>query len=277
MRRTLPVVLILSIASAACSRSHDDNNVFSWSRELAPGGTLRVRNTNGTVTVVPSTDGKTARVQAAAHWRRGDPRRDLKFVAQSAGSDAIICVHWGTGTCTATEYTSRRAGGLSGFFLRHGTDAKVDFTIEVPTGTRVDVSTLNGTLSVTAQAPVAAHTLNGSVHVWTAVGPVAASSVNGSVDVRMTTLGGPGEVRAETTNGDASAYVPQHFEGTVSLRTTNGEVGNAFGLAALAGAKNHIDGVLGNGARNVTVRTTNGSAMLGALDAQGKVMSGAAR
>src|SRR5512140_2998878 len=98
MRRTAMLLLAVSLSATACHREKEDNNVFSWSRELTPGGTLRLRDLNGTVTVVPASDGKTARVRAAAHWRRGDPRRDLKFVAVAEGNDATICVHWGTGT-----------------------------------------------------------------------------------------------------------------------------------------------------------------------------------
>jgi len=276
MRRTALLLIALSVAATACHRQKDDNNVFSWSRELAPGGTLRIRDLNGAISVVPAPDGKTARVQAAAHWRRGDPRRDLKFVALSQGNDATICVHWGTGTCTATEYTNRRAGGLSNWFMKRSTDATVDFTVEVPAGTRVDVSTANGEVAVTAQAPVLARTINGSVHVATAIGPVAAATVNGTVDVRMTTLSGPGDVRAETTNGDASAYVPQALDASVTLRTTNGDVSNAFGLAATGSRKNRVEGVLGTGSRVVSVRTTNGSARLGALDAMGKIIGATA-
>jgi len=276
MRRSALLLIALSVAATACHQQKDDKNVFSWSRELAPGGTLRVRDLNGTITVVPATDGKTARVQAAAHWRRGDPKRDLKFVALSEGNDATICVHWGTGTCTATEYTNRRAGGLSSWFMKKSTDASVDFTVEVPAGTKVDVSTANGELSVTAQAPVLAKTVNGSVHVATAIGPVAATTVNGSVDVRMTTLGGEGDIRAETTNGDASAYVPQKLDANVTLRTTNGDVTNAFGLVATGSRKNLVEGVLGTGSRVISVRTTNGSATLGALDAMGKIINATA-
>ncbi|MHB1313355.1 MAG: DUF4097 family beta strand repeat-containing protein [Gemmatimonadaceae bacterium] len=273
MRRPTLLLLAMSVSAMACHPQRDEANAFSWSRELAPGGTLRIRDLNGAVSVVPAPDGKTARVTAAAHWRRGDPKRDLKFVALSEGNDATICVHWGTGTCTATQYTNHRAGGILSRIMKQGTDATVDLTVEVPAGTHVDVSTVNGEVAVTAQAPVHANTVNGSVYVATAIGPVAAATVNGSVDVRMTTLGGAGDVRAESTNGNVSAYVPQALDAKVTLRTTNGKVTNAFGLVAAGARKNRVEGVLGAGSRVVYLRTTNGSATLGALDALGKVVN----
>lgn len=271
MRRLIPLFVLL--VAAACHGEHHNANAFNWSRDLGSGGTLRIRNTNGTVTVVPAANGRTARVQAATHWRRGNPERDLKFVAMSEGNDAIICVHWGTGMCSATEYTSRRTRGFLGMFAGRGTDARVDFTVEVPPGTRVDVSTVNGDLTVTAQSPVVAHTLNGGINVATAIGPVSAKTVNGAVDVRMTTIDGAGEVRAESVNGAVSLYVPSTVEGQVSLSTTNGTPTSWFALGGAGDSNKRIEGVLGAGTRTIVAHTVNGSVTFGALDAQGKVIS----
>jgi hypothetical protein len=266
--------VLLCLFTAACHGEHANANAFNWSRDLAGGGTLRIRNTNGSVTVVPSANGKTARVRAATHWRRGDPERDLKFVAVSEGNDATICAHWGDGTCSAIAYTNTRKGGFLGwFFKRRSTDARVDFTVEAPPGTRIDVSSVNGALEVTAQSPVLAHTVNGGIRVATAIGPVEATTVNGDVDVRMTTIGGGGDVRAESTNGDVAAYVPQAVDGKVSVRTVNGDVATWFPLAAQGTSKRRFDGVLGAGSRNVVVKSVNGGVTLGALDALGRIVN----
>jgi hypothetical protein len=273
--RRLTLLLFLVVA-AACHRERENLNAFSWSGDLAGGGTLRIRNTNGAVTVVPAANGKSVRVQAATHWRRGDPARDLTFAAIPEGSSVTVCAHWGTGTCSATEYTSHRKRGFLGLFAARGTDARVDFTVEVPAGTNVDVSTANGDLTVTAQSPVRARTANGGIRVATAIGPVTALTANGSVDVRMTTIGGPGDLRAETVNGSASLYVPSNVDGTVSMSTVNGALTSFFPLASAGTAKKHLEGVLGAGSRNIIVKTVNGSVTLGALDSLGKVVGSAA-
>lgn len=274
MRRSAPVLLLL--LTAACHGEQANANAFNWSRDLTAGGTLRIRNTNGSVTVVPAANGRTARVLAATHWRRGDPERDLKFVAVSEGNDATVCVHWGDGTCSATKYTSTRKPGFLGwFFKRRSTDARVDFTVEAPPGTRLDISSVNGALEVTAQSPVLARTVNGGIRVATAIGPVEAKTVNGDVDVRMTTIGA-GDVRAESTNGSVSAYVPRDVDGKVSLRTVNGAVVTWFPLTAQGTSKRQLDGVLGAGSRNVVLKSVNGGVTLGALDALGRIVNGTA-
>ena len=275
MNRT--ALAVVSLLAIACHGQHDNANAFNWSRDLAGGGTLRIRNTNGSITVVPSTNGRTARVRAATRWRRGNPERDLKFVAVGAGNDATICAHWGDGTCSATAYTNTRKRGFAAwFFKRRRTDARVDFTVEVPPGTRIDVSSVNGELAVTAQSPVKAHTVNGGIQVATAIGPAEAKTVNGDVDVRMTTIGGAGDVRAESTNGDVSVYAPQSLDGKVSMRTTNGDVTTWFPLTVQGTSKRRLEGVLGARSRDVVVKSVNGDVTLGALDALGRIVSATA-
>ena len=275
MNRT--ALAVVSLLAMGCHSQHDNANAFNWSRDLAGGGTLRIRNTNGGITVVPSTSGTTARVRAATHWRRGNPERDLKFVAVSEGSDATICVHWGDGACSATAYTSTRKRGFAAWlFKRRRTDARVDFTVEAPPGTRIDISSVNGALEVRAQSPVKARTVNGGIQVATAIGPAEATTVNGDVDVRMTTIGGAGDIRAESTNGDVSLYAPPSLDGKVSMRTTNGDVTTWFPLAAPGTSKRRLEGVLGAGTRDVVVKSVNGAVTLGALDALGRIVSQAA-
>lgn len=272
MNRT--ALVVVSLLAMGCHGQHHNANAFNWSRDLSGGGTLRIRNTNGSITVVPSTSGTTARVRAATHWRRGNPERDLKFVAVSEGSDATICVHWGDGTCSATAYTNTRKGGFAAwFFKRRRTDARVDFTVEAPPGTRIDISSVDGGLTVSAQSPVKARTVNGGIQLATAIGPAEATTVNGDVDVRMTTIGGAGDIRAETINGDASLYAPQSLDGRVSVRTVNGDVATWFPLAAHGTSKRRLEGVLGAGTRDVVVKSVNGAVTLGALDALGRMVS----
>ncbi len=56
------------------------------------------------------------------------------------------------------------------------------------------------------------------------------------------------------------------------MGTTNGDLTNSFGLAATDSRGRHLEGVVGAGSRVVHLRTTNGSATLGALDAMGKIV-----
>lgn len=253
-----------------------DLNAWSYNRELTAPGTITIRSLNGAIDVKPAT-GNTLQVTAETRWRRGDSKRDLKFVAEASGNDVLICALWGRGNCSGENY---KAGGGHSVsfrsFFRKGTDANVHFTVLVPAGFKVNVVTVNGGVNVTSSAPVYARTINGSIKVGTAVGPVDAETVNGSVDARMTTIGGEGPVRAGTINGSAVAFLPASFDGEVDVKTVNGSVASEFAFAASdeGSKRHHLSGILGAGGREINISSVNGSAFLRRLNADGTVAAG---
>jgi len=255
-----------------------DLNAFAFERELSAPGTVTIRSLNGPIDVKPAT-GSTLSVTAETRWRRGNPKRDLKFVAQSNGNDVLICAIWGRGDCTKEGSRRGGTGGISmGGLFKKGTDASVHFTVNVPAGLKVNVVTVNGGVNVASTAPVYARTVNGNIKVGTAVGPVDAETVNGSVDARMTTLSGDGPVRAHTLNGTAVAFLPSTFDANVNVQTVNGSAASEFAFAAGGDGtrRTQINGVIGTGGRSVDVRSVNGSAFLRRLNADGTVAAAVA-
>jgi hypothetical protein len=246
-----------------------DPAAFTWNAPVSAPSTVFVRNTNGPVEVQPATDGN-VRVTAAVRWRRGDPKRDVKFEAVNGPNGPTICALWDGGTCTASGYHSS-GNGLPGRLFGHGTDASVTFTVFVPTGVKVDIVTVNGSIGVAATAPVRARSVNGTIKVATAVGPVDAETVNGNVDVRMTTLGADGPVRARSVNGSASAYLPEKVDGAVELSSVLGGITSDFAGGSFTDDNKKFSATLGSGGREVNVGTVTGSAALHRLKADGTV------
>jgi Putative adhesin len=246
-----------------------DPAAFAWNAPVSAPATVYVRNTNGSVEVKPSTDGN-VRVSAEVRWKRGDPKRDLKFETVNGANGPTICALWGGGTCSSSGYQSRSRGMSSKLFGR-STDASVAFTVYVPTGVKVDAFTMNGSIGVAASAPVFARTMNGTIKVATSVGPVDAETVSGDVDVRMTTLGLDGPVRAKSVNGSVSAYLPEKFDGMVEMSTVLGSLTSDFAGAALKGEDKEFSAALGTGGRKVEIGTVTGSAALHKLNANGTV------
>ena len=246
-----------------------DPAAFSWNAPVSAPATVFVRNMNGTVEVQPATGGNVS-VTASVRWRRGDPKRDLKFETVQGADGPTICALWGGGTCSASGYHSS-GSGLSSRLFGRSTDANVTFTVYVPAGVRVDVFTMNGSIGVAATAPVKARSLNGTIKVATSVGPVDAETVNGNVDVRMTTLGADGPVRARSVNGSASAYLPEKFDGAVEMATVLGNITSDFAGGALSDGNKKFVATIGTGGRRVDVGTVTGSAALHKLKADGTV------
>jgi hypothetical protein len=151
--------------------------------------------------------------------------------------------------------------------------------VKVPAGVRVDAWTVSGDVTVRAAAPVKARAMDGDIKVGTSVGPVNAETMNGDVDVRMTTIGDTGAVRAVTKNGDAMAYVPEIADGRIDASTLTGELGSDFGASAIS-AQNvgrKLEATLGAGSRLYAVQSLNGSAWLRLINADGSVTASAAQ
>ncbi len=260
-----------ALSAAACSfdigssgPEQTDANAFAWNEPVEAGKTIKIRSLNGSVEVRPATDGN-VKVTASVKWHKGDPKKDLTFATSSLADGPMICAIWGTGSCSESGFNSKTKWG------RSRTDAEVAFIVWAPTGVRIDAFTANGSVSVTATAPVKAQTINGGIKVATSVGPVDAETVNGSVDVRMTTLGPDGPVRAHTVNGSATAYLPEKFDGRVALSATLGEVTSDFASADLQKSSKNLTETLGTGGRLVDIGTITGSASLHKLNAKGEV------
>ena len=276
VKASLFTLLVLgTLALSACDESgpaREDPDAFAWRGDLAAPGVLQIRNTVGPITVEPSADSQ-IHVRASTRWSKGDPTRDVKFNVVSGGSIVTVCAVWGRGTCTANDYSSNTTKKRFSFGRSRSSDARVSLTVQVPAGVRVDASTVSGEVNVRASAPVRARTVDGSIKVGTSVGPVNAETVNGSVDVRMTTIGDTGAVRAVTTNGSAVAFVPDITDGRVEASTLNGRIGTDFGsLPAAEGRSNRkFEGMIGAGGRRYVVKSLNGSAWLRLINADGTV------
>lgn len=257
------------LALGACDQSgpmQTNSTAWEWRGEVAPAGTVNIRNTAGAITVEPSADNQ-VHVVAATQWSKGDWRKDVDFQVVSFQNTVTICAVWGRGKCSQDGYDSRVKRGA------FRSDAKVAFTVQVPAGVRVDAWTMSGDVAIRAAAPVKAHTIDGDIKVGTAVGPVNAETINGDVDVRMTTMGDDaGPVRAITKNGDAAAWVPEIVNGRIETSTMNGAVGSDFGdLLQGSGDRRSFATSLGTGSRQYSVQSLNGSAYLRLINADGSV------
>jgi DUF4097 and DUF4098 domain-containing protein YvlB len=272
----LPVVAVIAVvALVACSvdmRSgpeHDDPAAWTWNAPMSSPATLFIRNTNGSVEVKPATGGN-VQVTADMKWRRGDPKHDISFKTVKTASGVIVCAVWGDGTCSESKYEAKKPSFSIGSFS-NGSDASVNFTVYVPTGVKVDVMTMNGSIGAALTAPMKARTINGTIKVATSVGPVDAETVNGDVDVRMTTLAGDGPVRAHAITGSVAAYLPQKFDGSVEMESSIGTVASDFPGTSTKDGEKKFTASLGAGTRTVDIGTVTGSAVLRKLKPDGTV------
>lgn len=257
--------LITFAAPAFAQRDYDRSSQydssFTTQQSIAPGGTIRVENLNGSIDVEASDNGTTT-VRAVKRWRRGDPAR-VRILVEPGKNGATVCALWDDER-SCDDHPSHHGDNHDDH-----NDVSVQFTVRVAKGVKVDLNTVNGSVDVSgATAAVDAETVNGRVEVATLGGPVSARTVNGSVRATIEHLVKSDEpLELETVNGSVQLEAPADLSADVDAETTNGGIQSDFPLTISSGMiGKHIHGTVGQGGRRVELHTTNGSVKLRKLD-----------
>jgi hypothetical protein len=250
----------LAVSSVAAAQQRTGDKDFSWDGRITNGRWLYVRNLNGSIRVERST-GDRAEVTAVKRSRRGNPE-DVRIETKRLGGDdgdVIICAFWvENASCDEDGYRTRDE-----YHRGRNNDTSVEFTVKLPAGVRLGVSTVNGGVEVSgATAEVRASTVNGRVSAASSGGPVNASTVNGDIDVRMRELG-TGDLEYSTVNGSIEIEVPANLDADLDMRTVNGSLSADFPIT-VQGRVNprRMRATIGKGGRRLRLETVNGSVEL---------------
>src|SRR5690606_20187890 len=159
----------------------DETDTWRWDGAVASGGTLYLKNLNGAVRVERASGGQ-VEITAEKRAQRGSPdyvRIETRRVGPGDG-DVLVCALWGEdASCDVDSYNSRNRNNNG-----NRNQVTVTFTVRVPDGVRLDLSTVNGELRIAgATDRVRARTVNGSINASSLGGPVTARTVNGSINV----------------------------------------------------------------------------------------------
>jgi hypothetical protein len=236
----IAVAASLMAAGTVSAQQKSNDRDFSWDGKITNGRWLYVRNLNGSIRVDKAT-GDRAEVTAVKRWRRGNPD-DVRIETRRLGGDdgdVIICAFWtDNASCDEEGYRSKGDNNWHG----HDNDTSVEFTVKLPAGVRLGVSTVNGGVSVSgATSEVRASSVNGRVSATSSGGPVNASTVNGSIEIE----------------------VPANLDADLDMRTVNGSLTSDFQLT-VEGRVNprRMRATIGKGGRRLRLETVNGSVEL---------------
>ncbi|OLC73333.1 MAG: hypothetical protein AUH78_14065 [Gemmatimonadetes bacterium 13_1_40CM_4_69_8] len=245
-----------SVNFDAPGRLHGD--IWQWRGVLSPAQTIRIRNANGPISVERA-DGDRAEVRVEKSWQRSAPQ-SVHLVAVPSTSGVTICALWERGG--GGEAGCGPEGNYQGFGGRRN-DVAVRFTVRVPKGVAVDLSTMNGALQITGvTASLNAATLNGGIQVEAAGGPVTVKTVNGGIEAALGALA-PGGARLETVNGGVTVQLPEHLNATLDAESVVGRVEAELPVQVTGTVDpKHIHGTLGAGGPTVHVSTVNGEIRL---------------
>jgi hypothetical protein len=225
---------------------------WEWRGVVKPTQQVWIRNTNGPVEVLPGT-GDRLEVITEKSWRRSSPEM-VQMVAVPTPQGVTICALW-----KARQSNCGDRGDYEQHDIRRN-DVAVRFTVTLPRGVRLDVSTVNGLLAIQgATAGVQASTVNGRIQLHGSGGPTKAETVNGSVEARLDAITG-GDVEIETVNGSVTAIVPAKLNAVLEAETVNGRVQTELPVQMTGKiSPRHVRGTIGTGGPSLKLTTVNGS------------------
>lgn len=247
---------------------------FVWRGNVAPGQTLEIKGVNGPVNALPAEGGQ-AEVRATRTGKRSNPAQVQIQLVEYGGGATLCAVYPSSG-----GGANRCAPGDAGQIGARNNDVRVEWTVRVPRGVRFVARTTNGDVSTDGVADVVqAFSTNGNVRVagasdaevrttngnvtLAALQSASASTTNGSINATLLRPGRAEPLTFSTTNGSITLVVPDGTDARVEASTTNGRITTDFPLTVQGTVSaRRISAKLGQGGRQLTLRTTNGSIRL---------------
>jgi len=236
-------------------------NDFSWKGHVESGQVVEIKGVHGNIRA-ESTSGREVEVVAAkAGPKGGTSSVDIRVVEHRDG--VTICALYPTidanqpHVCTPSG-GEREFDNLGMVFFRN-TDVSVDFVVRVPAGVRFVGRTLKGQVEAASlKSDIEAFTINGDVRVSTE-GNLTARSMTGSIDASLAGTDWTRPVDLQTVNGDIRVALPNGANTSVRAETSSGRITSDFPLTV---QEKRVNGVIGNGAGTLRLKTETGSIRL---------------
>lgn len=229
---------------------------------LPLGGTFTLENVNGPLSVTLGGKGE-VHIVAEKVAKAFDEEKAKEYL----GKIEVAITSDAGGVKVETKYPK----SSNSFFSGVGSGS-VAYTVEVPPGTKLKLTTVNGAVKLdTPGCEANCETTNGRVEVSSA-GLLEAATVNGGIHFKAdnvgevsTTNGGiegellslrPGKGHVETVNGGITLALPAAASFSLEAENVNGSVKSSF--LGLEASKHSIRGDANGGGQTISVETVNG-------------------
>lgn len=263
MTRTAIITALLSLTLIGCQEARAaDTLTRTFNLGATPG--VKVGNINGPITVTGSARAS-VHLSAVKSGGSAAQRERIKVEVVVQGD-----------TLTVRTRCSRRILGC-------GRGVQVRYTLHLPRGTRLNCSSVNGSVAVssvqggvrvrtvngkistsgTGSAALRVSTVNGKIRVLSHGGPVETRSVNGPIRLELQRLAG--DVRVRTVSGSTKVKLPKNSGAKVEMSTVSGELVSRLPLQVSRRGRRGLSGTLGQGGPTIQARTVSGSVTLAEL------------
>ncbi len=265
LRRLLPLTIIvfLFILSNPSLYAATVEEVFTKQISFQQGGYLELNNSNGGVDV-QSWDKTEVEIKAYKRIRAGSKgqaeelMKELKVeVVQTATEIRIATI--------APQAIKKDGGFFNWLFNGDNNSYSVEYEIKVPKSIDLNIKTTNGKVYCQQiKGRLRLNATNGKITAREIDGLVRSKTTNGSLDIELLSVLPPDEeINFSTTNGSITLRLPENYSAEVNLQTTNGHIDSDFPYTKQRDlSRQHVSGVIGDGAGTLYCHTTNGSIRL---------------
>lgn len=235
---------LFALGAAPASAQTDSEHV-SQTVKLDPGGTLRLKNFSGRVTITASD-----RPEVVIDAVRTAPRDRLsriKLDIHTEGSTVVVEAnhhddHW--------------------YDFDHDNVVRTEFDIKVPTRTNLDVHVFSSPVEIRGvEGSHNVHAFSASLRLDGVAGPVRAHTFSGEVTIREKTWQPSQTIDVDTFSGSIEVHVPESAGGSVSFRSFSGHLTSEMPLILHTASRKRLEATLGgnSGAGTLTFKTFSGN------------------
>jgi len=261
---------------AAAAHAATLKETFAQSYPFAAGGTLTLRNVNGSVTL-DAWDRNEVRVEADKEVKAGSDAEAKKIM----GEVRIEVQPSAGGLRVETKLPKRDGGGFLDWLTGHDSSVNVKYRVHVPRQAAVDAGSVNGHVALTGthgraklettnggikatgvDGNLDLETTNGTIAATGVTGTVKADTTNGGIELQFANVPRQGDLDLSTTNGGVTVKLPRGAAVSVDAATSNGRVHSDFTVAGGEPGKHHLTGDINGGGSKLHIRTTNGGVHL---------------
>jgi len=225
-------------------------------------GTLKVNLLDGAITI------------------KGSNRRDVLFVANSQEAREVLRRRQQAEPAPGMRRLTQPGGfgveerdnemSVSSAFNR-----EINLAVEVPTRTKLKVSTVNGGITVdSVDSEIEINTVDGAIMLTNVGGSVVAHAVDGNITATVARVAPQAPIAFTSLNGDIDVTLPAAVKANLRLRSDQGDVYTDFDVQVIASASANRTQRNGRGVRIDVNRSIYGTVNGGGPDFELRTFDG---
>ena len=229
----LALALCALVAAPAIHAADDEVEHVNRTLKMEPGGTLRLKNFSGRVTITASDRPEVVidAVRRASRERLARIRLDIRTDGPN-----VVVVDANRRDRFWDELTSGKHV------------VETDFDIKVPRKTNLDLSVFSAPVTVEGiEGSHKVHSFSARLSLTDVVGPIRAHTFSGAVVIRETSWASNQTIEVDTFSGNVEVHVPESARGSVSFNSFSGRLNSEMPLTLHTSSRRSLRADLGGG------------------------------